>query len=149
MASVLNKISLGAKVKVLERRIKSLENANENYRRIIRQRDMEIFRLKNPGSKTSSIDSEKVYRAVCEVFDTTKDVINGKCRQRHCIVPRFVFQYIMAMHTQYSLKRIGIMTGHRDHSSVIYGRDEVVGWINSGSKHLENIKKVEKILGVK
>jgi hypothetical protein len=55
----------------------------------------------------------------------TVDAIKSPSRVAELVNARHIICWLMAKHTAMSLKKIGHLLGHRDHSTVINGRNKV------------------------
>lgn len=71
---------------------------------------------------------ESITFIISEYYQTTTDTIRGRSLKREDVLIRQVAFYFSAYYTNSSLKAIGEYFDHRDHSTVINGRDKINGF---------------------
>lgn len=69
-----------------------------------------------------------------------------KTRQRHIVTARQIFMYLMRKYTDYSLSVIGAICGRRDHTTVIYGCNNVENLILFDRVLAPQIARMEAII---
>jgi len=84
-----------------------------------------------------------IQRIVCDYFDITEDQVRARTRKREVAKTRQVAMYFCKMHTNNSLKTIGLQFGGRDHSTVIHAYQTVENQIETDAKFSQMIEDVQ------
>lgn len=120
-------------------------------------------KLENEGVKVSVKKSEgnkktieRVLWAVCKHFDTEEHHLKSKSRKREYVYPRQVFFYLvdtLLLDRRYSLKDCGRFTGGRDHSTVLFGREKINGFLSLesapiGKKVQRDVDEITKLINL-
>lgn len=84
---------------------------------------MAIMEADSPIAKDVSFD--KIVEVAAEYFDIEKTLLFRKSRKREIIIARHIIQYLAYKKSRLSLKRIGLLTGGRDHTTVIHAKTKV------------------------
>lgn len=93
------------------------------------------------------ITVKSVKAAVCEHFGITEEKLCSTSRERPMPEARFIcYRLIKEKHPDMPLKTIGMMHGHRDHSSVIHGMQTLNDWLEKEKTVQENYKAINEIL---
>lgn len=90
---------------------------------------MEVARaaMSSLGNDTreTSLSSHQIAEAVAEYYHVPLDLICGKQRDKHIVVPRQIAMYLIRQETQASLLEIGQLFGGRDHSTVLHACEKI------------------------
>ena len=84
---------------------------------------MELCRevLKNvTRNRARNISIENIQRVVSEYYQIPEDLLRAKTRKKEAVHARMVSMYLSRRITGNSLKRIGLLHGGKDHSTVIH-----------------------------
>jgi hypothetical protein len=65
--------------------------------------------------------SQKIIKAVTASYGIAARLIIGPSRQSKHVQPRHVAEYLVYVLSELSLPQIGVIFGHRDHTSVLHG----------------------------
>jgi len=109
----------------------SLEVASEVLKDVIKE-----------SKKVISI--ELIQTEVCKYYGIPKDLIIGKTRRKEIVGVRQVAMYLAKVHTNSSLKTIGLHFGGRDHSTVIHSCQMVEEKLKSDSKFKKEMTEISK-----
>ncbi len=85
------------------------EEREEAKKRSIRKRNRELFPLFDITTK------------VCEKYGVSYDEVQSKIRMHYVVLARWEIWFLARKNHAYSYPRIGIETGGKDHSTVLYG----------------------------
>jgi hypothetical protein len=80
---------------------------------------------------------------ICEMLNTPKALIKGKSREKQLVYVRHIYFYIATHYYKFALKHIGQVT-HRDHTSIIHGRDAVKTQLE-----INNLQVIESVSSIK
>jgi chromosomal replication initiator protein len=81
-------------------------------------------------ARTRKVTIKEVLAAVAEFYHLAPEVLCGKQRDKHIVVPRQVAMYLMREETEASLLEVGQALGGRDHSTVLHGHDKIAREMN-------------------
>jgi chromosomal replication initiator protein len=70
-------------------------------------------------------DPHAIMRAVASYFSVTVQALAGKSRAKPIAEARHVAMYLLREDGELALKQVGLLLGHRDHSTVIHGVQKV------------------------
>lgn len=70
-------------------------------------------------------DPESIIKAVCAYYNVSHSAITGKSRAKPIAEARHVAMYLLREDADLALKQVGLLLGHRDHSTVIHGVQKV------------------------
>ena len=73
---------------------------------------------------------KEIVDAVCVVYDVTEHQVLGKSRKREIVEARHMAMYLIRKHCRYSLIKIGMLIGNRDHSTVIHANANIDGLLD-------------------
>ena len=82
---------------------------------------------------------ERVLSAVSEAFNIKPDALCGKRRTQSVVLPRQVAMYLLRQLTDLSLVEIGSVFGGRDHTTVMYACEKVLGLIGQDSAFSDRV----------
>jgi len=71
------------------------------------------------------LDSRQIAQAVAEYYHVPLELICGKQRDKHIVMPRQIAMYLIRQETQDSLLEIGQIFGGRDHSTVLHACEKI------------------------
>ncbi len=92
----------------------------------------------DPKSPIKVKDAHRVLTVVCKHFNVSIEDVKGVTRKRELVIPRQICMYILAVHSELSLKRIGLIF-NRDHSTALYGRDTVIDLMDTDKRHKRQV----------
>ena len=105
-----------------------------------------VFEIPRSPLEKRSIKIPEIIKAVCGYFQTTHEVITGKCREaRPCLIRHVTF-YLAWTHTELSLPEIGRRLGGRDHSTVLNGRNKIMELLLVNEPLAQAVKAIEASL---
>ncbi|GHT47220.1 hypothetical protein FACS189454_09420 [Planctomycetales bacterium] len=100
-----------------------------------------------PSMKRAALVTLKdVEKAVCEVFNIHREVLQSKNRTKNVTRPRMIAMYLARKFTQSALSEIGAFFGKMSHSSVISSQQRVERWIETNDKIVPVLRSIEKRL---
>ena len=71
------------------------------------------------------LNSRQIAEAVAEYYHVPLELICGKQRDKHIVMPRQIAMYLIRQETQDSLLEIGQIFGGRDHSTVLHACEKI------------------------
>jgi chromosomal replication initiator protein len=90
---------------------------------------MEVARaaMSSLGNDTreTGLNGYQIAEAVAEYYHVPLELICGKQRDKHIVVPRQIAMYLIRQETQASLLEIGQLFGGRDHSTVLHACEKI------------------------
>ncbi len=107
----------------------------ETKKRAIRKRNLKLFPLFDITTK------------VCEKYGVSYDEVQSNSRMHYVVLARWEIWVLARKNHAYSYPRIGIETGGKDHSTVLYGirHYERLKKIMAGAVHLTRAKDRKKL----
>lgn len=72
--------------------------------------------------------------------------ITIKSKKREFVYPRQVCFYLLSKYSGLSLKEIGAMVGHKDHTTVIHNRDLIKDLMDTDDKVYNEIEYLESLI---
>lgn len=91
-------------------------------------------------------DPAKVLKTVCTYFGVSLQSITGKTRARPVAEARHVAMYLLREDSQLALKQVGLLVGHRDHSTVIHGVQKVARGIAADANLSQQISELRTLI---
>jgi len=82
--------------------------------------------------------ADKIFNGIAKAFDVETWQIKSLSRKQELVMIRFIVCHELKYRTRLTLKQIGVMIGHRDHSTVIYG---LTMYDNLSDTHDKEFKK--------
>lgn len=70
-------------------------------------------------------DPQAILKAVSSYFNISLQAITGKSRSKPIVEARHVAMYLLREDADLALKQVGLLLGHRDHSTVIHGVQKI------------------------
>ncbi|HET8944684.1 MAG TPA: chromosomal replication initiator protein DnaA, partial [Dehalococcoidia bacterium] len=70
-------------------------------------------------------DPQAIMRAVSQYFGVALQALSGKSRAKPIAEARHVAMYLLREDGELALKQVGLLLGHRDHSTVIHGVQKI------------------------
>ena len=115
-------------------------------------RDISIDLAERVLSTTVQIEKkqitvEGIQDVVCKYFNVDHKQIHSKSRKREIVHARQVSMYLSKKYTDYSLARIGEMTGKRDHATVLHACKNINGLLDIDKSFKNNLIEIEQLLG--
>src|SRR5712692_477317 len=74
---------------------------------------------------TTPSDPQTIVQAVSSYFNVTVAALTGKSRAKPIAEARHVAMYLLREDADLALKQVGLILGHRDHSTIIHGVQKV------------------------
>jgi chromosomal replication initiator protein len=98
---------------------------------------MDIARaaMSSLGSDTrdTRLNGQQIVEAVAEYYHVPLNLICGKQRDKHIVMPRQIAMYLIRQETQSSLLEIGQLFGGRDHSTVLHACEKIDHAMNTNA----------------
>ena len=79
------------------------------------------------------LNSRQIAQAVAEYYRVPLELMCGKQRDKHIVMPRQIAMYLIRQETQDSLLEIGQIFGGRDHSTVLHACEKIERAMNVNS----------------
>ena len=73
----------------------------------------------------SPADPQSIMQSVSAYYGVSLQAITGKSRAKQIVEARHVAMYLLREDAELALKQIGLLLGHRDHSTVIHGVQKI------------------------
>lgn len=163
LSKVEEKIKINYNVTLMQHQF-AFVCSTENIVRIIAGRYLQLARLGQEKRKKVQVEIvqfqlnlvagaptvQQITALVCGYFHTSTASVRGRSKFHRHILPRQIIYYISSYRTNHSLKEIGNYMGGRDHSTVIKGRNKILG-IESARDPLNRalwlkVQEIEKML---
>ena len=74
---------------------------------------------------TGPADPQAIMKAVSQYFSVPLPALSGKSRSKPIAEARHVAMYLLREDGELALKQVGLLLGHRDHSTVIHGVQKI------------------------
>lgn len=88
----------------------------------------------------------EILKAVCDVLDVVENDVLGQSRKRPLVEARQIAIGLIAVaNPKLTLKRIGLMFGSRDHSTIIYAKNTFYDLYHTDKQFTEKVNKVKQI----
>jgi chromosomal replication initiator protein len=78
-----------------------------------------------PWNVASPADPQAILQSVSAYYGVSLQAITGKSRSKQIVEARHVAMYLLREDAELALKQIGLLLGHRDHSTVIHGVQKI------------------------
>jgi chromosomal replication initiator protein len=91
---------------------------------------------------SSTPDPDSILRAVSSYFGITLPTLTSKIRTQAVADARHIAMFLLREDAHLSLKRIGLLLGHRDHATVIHGVQKVTHALNSDPLLLSQLSEI-------
>lgn len=89
---------------------------------------------------------EHAYHIVYDIFEISKEQIKSKTRKREVVNARRVVAYLGYKYTNWTLAKIGLELGGRDHSTVIHARESLNDLILYDKVYQKQLEKCERYM---
>jgi chromosomal replication initiator protein len=75
----------------------------------------------------------EIIRKACKYLNVKESDVLSKCRKSELVIARMIIVDLLLNQEsfKYSLTRIAEIIGKRDHSTIIYNRDELRNWVET------------------
>jgi hypothetical protein len=90
--------------------------------------------------------SEVTYKTLVQHFSLPIDFNSNKTRKREYVYARQIGMYLMSKQTNFTLVRIGIEFGNKDHATVLHSKRTINDLMDSSKKIKEEIKSLENLI---
>jgi hypothetical protein len=89
---------------------------------------------------------EELLKDICDIFNTPVEKTLNKCRKLELVRVRHYYCYIASIYynRRFSLKTIGSVF-NQDHTTVLHGRDKIMGFLSEKIQDEVTIADIEKI----
>ncbi|MBN1256603.1 MAG: chromosomal replication initiator protein DnaA [Planctomycetes bacterium] len=94
----------------------------------------EVLREYLPAADNRNLTIEEIQRATCEIFNISYEDMLSKKRARSLVLPRHIAMFLVREITTASLEEVGFHFGRRDHSTVKYGCERIIGMMEADPK---------------
>jgi chromosomal replication initiator protein len=124
---------------------------NKLENEIIRQanyiRNLENRLMEKQASGQPENMEDLILQAITQEYPYChKSIIIDKSRNREYVIVRQLYQYFLRFYTKMPVKKIGLVTGNRDHSSVLHSLKEVHNWCLSDRIYKAKFERIEDII---
>lgn len=106
----------------------------------------EVLRDVFPAPGPKAITPDVVIGTVADYYDMAAEDITGNSRKREIAVPRQIAMYLLRDMTELSLPQIGQAFGGRDHSTVLYGINQIAKGVEKDSKMKRLIEDIRHMI---
>lgn len=94
------------------------------------------------GSVTDAIKTKLLKNIISTVYQVDLNILFDKSRKRNLVDARHALVYFMSKNTRYSLNRIGIIIGNRNHATVINGIRRYNDLLDTEAFHRDKKKEI-------
>lgn len=96
----------------------------------------------------NNLTLDEILKDVCNAMDCDIKKVKSKNRKHENVICRQIYCYIAKLKTHHGFREIGEIIGSRDHTTVIHGKDAVIGYLKISDpkfmpdwdKYLDNSK---------
>lgn len=96
-------------------------------------------------ARPSPADPQAVMKAVSTYFNISLAQLSGKSRAKPIAEARHVAMFLLREDAELALKQIGLLLGHRDHSTVIHGVQKVTNSMGTDPRVAEQISEIRAL----
>jgi chromosomal replication initiation ATPase DnaA len=84
-------------------------------------------------SPVVNLNHFEIIRKACEYLNVKESDVLSKCRKSEFVIARMIIIDLLLNQQSfiYTLKFIGSIMGKRDHTTIIYNRDELRNWVST------------------
>ena len=97
-------------------------------------------------TRPTPADPQAVLKAASTYFNISPAQLSGKSRAKPIAEARHVTMFLLREDCELALKQIGLLLGHRDHSTVIHGVQKVTAAIAKDPRVAEQISDIRSLL---
>ena len=109
----------------------------------ISSQDRGMYLLSCRNEPIKYIKANKIILFLCNYFNQeVKDVVSSSRKLEYTKV-RHYCMYFIDKYCNLSLKRIGALFGDRDHSTVLYAKNSIKGYIGVNKKIREEVQELD------
>jgi len=103
--------------------------------------------MKKKNKSTNQIlFCEITHQTLVQHFSLPLNFNSNKTRKREYVYARQIGMYLMSKHTNFTLSRIGIEFGNKDHATVLHSKRTISDLMDSSKKIKEEIKSLENLI---
>lgn len=96
-------------------------------------------------TRPSPADPQAVMKAVSSYFNVSLAQLSGKTRAKPIAEARHVAMFLLREDSELALKQIGLLLGHRDHSTVIHGVQKVANAMSTDPRVAEHLSEIRSL----
>ena len=93
-------------------------------------------------ARPTPADPQAILKAVSAYFNLSLAQLSGKSRAKPIAEARHVAMFLLREDCELALKQIGLLLGHRDHSTVIHGVQKVTNALSSDPRLAEQLSDI-------
>lgn len=97
-------------------------------------------------TRPTTADPQAVLKAVSGYFNLSMAQLSGKTRAKPIAEARHVAMFLLREDCELALKQIGLLLGHRDHSTVIHGVQKITNGLNTDARLAEQLSDIRALL---
>lgn len=103
---------------------------------------------KNGQPFASKPTASAIFSAVCRYFGVPAEDLRGPARRASLAFARQVLMYLLRKQLNLPFDEIGRLTGHRDHSTVIYGVTKIENTIRGNQAKKDEVLRIQQLANV-
>ncbi|MDD7268137.1 MAG: chromosomal replication initiator protein DnaA [Lachnospiraceae bacterium] len=104
----------------------------------------EVLKDMISNRQLNKVSAENIIQMTAAHFDVTVEDLRGSKKSNDIVLPRQVAMYLCRQLTDTNLKKIGILLGNRDHSTVGYGVEKISESIKTDQNLNEQLEILKK-----
>jgi chromosomal replication initiator protein len=93
-------------------------------------------------ARPTPADPQAILKAVSTYFNLTLAQLSGKSRAKPIAEGRHVAMFLLREDCELALKQIGLLLGHRDHSTVIHGVQKITNALSTDPRLAEQLSDI-------
>ena len=105
-----------------------------------------VSSIKGGKNIASQLSEQKIINTVADYYNLTPSQITGKVRTGQVSLARHISMYLIRKHLDVSLKKVGIMFGGKDHTTVMSGISKVDKELKTNKQLQDAISELEEKL---
>jgi chromosomal replication initiator protein len=98
------------------------------------------------STRPAPSDPQAVMKAVSGYFTVSLAQLSGKSRAKPIAEARHVAMFLLREDCELALKQIGLLLGHRDHSTVIHGVQKVSSAMSTDPRVAEHLSEIRSLI---
>ncbi len=103
-----------------------------------------IDKIISPNSAEQELNIQYLQKTVATHLKIPQENIKKKSRKKEIVLPRQLIMYLMRKYTHTSLKSIGNLLGHKDHSTVSYACNTIRNLMQTNKHFRSQVEEIEK-----
>jgi len=96
-------------------------------------------------TRPTPADPQAILKAVSGYFNLSLAQLSGKSRAKPIAEARHIAMFLLREDCELALKQIGLLLGHRDHSTVIHGVQKITNALSTDPRLAEQLSDLRSL----